>query len=413
MKRGLRVLVGLNLILSLVLAVVCACGGGATPTATTPTATTPGATTPGATTPAKTTTAPTPAKAGTVTKWRFQHGSSAGTPNWWIFQRFCKEVEIASGGRLIIELFPVGAIVSQEGIFDAVLTGAIECGGGFADCNYGGGKDMRFELSAQIAGNLTPLGQICWRFYENEAGPGTEQILVKKLADKFNIHHIPMGTFVSEAEYIANKPLLKPADFKGLTFRGTGWSQLTVTDFGGKGVYVPSSDVYSALQTGVIDACELGNPYNNYKQGYNDICKYTGFPGIHKLSEATSLWVNGQVWEKLPADLQKIVEGCAARFVLTNLAWLTVESAMTIPKLIEKGIVITYETPEMQDLWRTTSWKLADAEAAKDPEFKEWWEALREFQIMIDRYLDLQTPDYGPNYPGSKETIKGIQGLGQ
>jgi TRAP-type mannitol/chloroaromatic compound transport system substrate-binding protein len=100
------------------------------------------------------------------------------------------------------------------------------------------------------------------------------------------------GIRYTEAEYMATKPLIKPADFKGLTFRALGWTSQTAIAFGAKGVFIPNTDIYSALQTGVIDAAEAGDVYSNFQQGYYDICKYTGFPGIHTLTENSDVQVS-------------------------------------------------------------------------------------------------------------------------
>ena len=409
-KKVLTVLIGLTITLSMVLGILAGCGTPATPTATvTPTGTATGK--PTATAKPTTTAAPTPLKAGEVIKWRCQSFNSAGSPNFWLQKEFAENVKIASGGRLVIDVLPVGSILGTYEIFDGVGSGAIESG---VSCDpYWSGNDMRFELQGMIAGHFTPMVQIGWFFGNISAdkpiAPGWQY--AEELFGKFNIKPIPFGISETEAEYMANKPIIKPSDYKGLTFRGTGWTTMTVQEpsFGAKGVFVPSQDVYSSLQTGVIDACELGNLASNYVQGYYDICKYTGFPGIHKLGETCSFMVNMATWKKTPADLQKIVEACAHMYGLRNQAFARVQSAQALPEVIKKGVTVTYTSPEAQNMWRTTSWALSEKEAAKSPEFKKMWEDMKAFQIMMDRYVDLQTPDYGPDYEGNKEKISGIK----
>jgi TRAP-type mannitol/chloroaromatic compound transport system substrate-binding protein len=412
------VLVGLTLVLSLLLSVLPGCGGGAavTPVKTSPgvqlPGTTPTATAPGATTPAKTTVAPPPAAAGEVVTWRWQTGTVAGSPTFWTFPKFADDVKLASGGRLVLEVYPSGAIIPSTELFDAAMTGAVEMGGPLSLSNWST-RDMRFELAGMIAGSFPPLQHAVWRFYETEEGWGPGMTLYNNLADKFGIVILPMncGIRAPEAEFVATKPLLKPADFEGLTFRGTGWSAKTVGVFGAKGVFVPGSDVYSALQTGVIDACELGTVYSNYRQGYYDICKYTGFPGIHKLAEASDGLVNKDAYEALGSDLQHVLQMCARAHMIRYGTYDIAESAqlMWSGELGDKGITIIYESPEMQETWRSASWGLAEEEAAKNPDFKDWWEIEKQWHYMLDAYVDLQTPQYGPEYPGVKESFPGLQ----
>jgi TRAP-type mannitol/chloroaromatic compound transport system substrate-binding protein len=76
------------------------------------------------------TVAPTPTAAGEVFRWRYQSNANAGTATYWISEENVANLERASGGRMIWELAPQGAIVGTMEIFDAVATRAIEVGTG-------------------------------------------------------------------------------------------------------------------------------------------------------------------------------------------------------------------------------------------------------------------------------------------
>ena len=71
---------------------------------------------------------PAAVQAGEPVTWRWQSMGNAGTATYWIQQEFAENVTKASGGRLIIDLQPQGAIVGTYEIFDAFSTGAIESG---------------------------------------------------------------------------------------------------------------------------------------------------------------------------------------------------------------------------------------------------------------------------------------------
>jgi len=66
--------------------------------------------------------------AGQVFNWRWQSTALAGTPTYWLSEEYTAMMKAATGGRLVLDLQPQGAIVGMMEIFDAVATGAIETG---------------------------------------------------------------------------------------------------------------------------------------------------------------------------------------------------------------------------------------------------------------------------------------------
>jgi TRAP-type mannitol/chloroaromatic compound transport system substrate-binding protein len=69
-----------------------------------------------------------PIAQGDKITWRYQSNALAGTSTYWTEEEFVKNITDATGGRLVAELAPQGAIVGSMEIFDAVATGAIEAG---------------------------------------------------------------------------------------------------------------------------------------------------------------------------------------------------------------------------------------------------------------------------------------------
>jgi TRAP-type mannitol/chloroaromatic compound transport system substrate-binding protein len=104
-KRVLSILIGITLMLTMVFGLLPACS---TPD------TTPGAG--GVVAP------------GEQYRWRFQTIQNAGTATYWQITELTDRIAKASGGRMIWDGQPQGAIVGTMEILDAVATGAIECG---------------------------------------------------------------------------------------------------------------------------------------------------------------------------------------------------------------------------------------------------------------------------------------------
>ena len=214
---------------------------------------------------------------------------------------------------------------------------------------------------------------------------------------KFGVQRIQKGISETETECMSNKKLVEAKDYKGITFRGAGYSPLILQEpeFGASGVILATADVYTSLQTKVIDACEVGNAFSNYGSGYQEVTKFWSFPGIHQLSQVSSVMVNLDLWNKLPEDLQWAIRLGANYFQIRSWAFSHVESAKIIPVLQTKyGITIYRESADCQTTWKTVGWRIADNYAAKNADFKAMWDKNKAFMTLMGPYESLQTVTY-------------------
>ncbi len=223
--------------------------------------------------------------------------------------------------------------------------------------------------------------------------------------DKFGVKALFTRSGQAEMEYYANKVIIEAIDWKGLNVRGVGWTGFVLAEpeFRASGIVIPSADVYTALQTGVIDAMELGGPFGSITGGYYEVVKYHGFPGMHQFSQTTSILINGKKWASLSTDIQKILEEiCTARNIRTY-AFNLKENAQSLDFLENYGIQFVRESPACQRAWRDVSWRLADKFGAKEARFKEHWDSMKAYILFLRPYLEMQTP-----YMGKKMTTIGL-----
>jgi len=194
-----------------------------------------------------------------------------------------------------------------------------------------------------------------------------------------------------------SRRVVEAKDYRGLTFRGDGYGPLVLQEpeFQASGVMLATGDVYTALQTGVIDACEIGNAFSNYALGIQEITKYWSFPGMQQLCQVSAYMINLDQWNKLPADLQLIVDLCCKGNMLRSYAFNHWESAKIIPELRDKWKVeILKLSPECMLTWKTVSWRLADNYSAKNTDFGKMWNNMKDFMVRLEPYEDLQTVVY-------------------
>ena len=106
----------------------------------------------------------------------------------------------------------------------------------------------------------------------------------------------------------ANKPLRTPADFRGLKMRIQSSKVLDqqMRDLGAIPQVMAFSEVYQALQTGVVDGTE-NPPSNLYTQKMHEVQKYLTISDHGYLGYAVI--VNKKFWDGLPADIRATLEG--------------------------------------------------------------------------------------------------------
>jgi C4-dicarboxylate-binding protein DctP len=105
----------------------------------------------------------------------------------------------------------------------------------------------------------------------------------------------------------ANKPLRKPQDFQGLKVRisGSKVADLYFRQLGALPQIMAFSELYQALQTGVVDGCE-NTPSNYYTQKLHEVQKHITVLNHGHLQYAVI--VNKKFWEGLPADVRAALE---------------------------------------------------------------------------------------------------------
>jgi C4-dicarboxylate-binding protein DctP len=112
-------------------------------------------------------------------------------------------------------------------------------------------------------------------------------------------------------EMSANKPLRMPEDYKGLKFRIQS-SKVLEAQFRALGA-IPQvmafSEVYQALQTGVVDGQE-NTPSNMFTQKFHEVQKYTTLTNHGYIGYVVV--VNKKFWDDLPADIRGQLEKAMA-----------------------------------------------------------------------------------------------------
>jgi C4-dicarboxylate-binding protein DctP len=150
----------------------------------------------------------------------------------------------------------------------------------------------------------------------------------------------------------ANKALRMPEDFRGLKMRIQSSKVLDaeMRALGASPQVMAFSEVYQALQTGVVDGTE-NPPSNFYTQKMHEVQKFLTISDHHYLGYAVI--VNKKFWDELPADIRKTLEGAMADATkyADDIAKKENDDALELVKKSGKTQIITL-TPAEKLAWK-------------------------------------------------------------
>jgi len=221
--------------------------------------------------------------------------------------------------------------------------------------HYGGGMELWQELYAPF--NLIPL-----------AGGNTG---------------VQMGGWF-------NKEINSLGDLKGLKMRIPGLGGEVLERAGGTPVTLPGAELFTALQTGAIDATEWVGPYNDLAFGLYKAAKFYYYPGWHEPGSMLEFMVNKTAFDKLPKDLQAIVRTASRATNQDMLDEYTARNNHALKELVEKHNVQLRAYPEdvLLKLRDLSDEVLADV-ASKDPMTQKVYESFKAYKQNVMEYHSL------------------------
>jgi len=229
---------------------------------------------------------------------KFSHVVATDTPKGQAAERFKQLAEKATNGRVKIEVYPNSQLYKDKEELEALQLGAVQMlAPSLAKFGPLGVKEFEaFDLPY-----IFPSKTALYNVTEGEIGKS----LLKKLEPKgiTGLAFWDNGFKVMSA----NKPLRDPADFKGLKMRIQSSKVLDaqMRALGANPQVLAFSEVYQALQTGVVDGTE-NPPSNMYTQKMHEVQKYVTVSNHGYLGYAVI--VNKKFWDGLPADIRTALD---------------------------------------------------------------------------------------------------------
>jgi TRAP-type mannitol/chloroaromatic compound transport system substrate-binding protein len=294
-------------------------------------------------------------------------------------ERIANLVEEMSNGQMQITVYGAGEQVPAFGVFDAVSSGSHQMGhsGGY----FWKGKVPAAQFFTSVPFGLTADEINAWV----NRGGGLE--LWREIYEPFNIYPIPAGNTGTQMFGWFNKEINSLNDIKGLKMRIPGIGGEVLKEAGGIPVTLPGGELFTALQTGVIDATEWVGPYNDLTFGFHQAAKYYYYPGWHEPGPMLELLINIDAWNSLPKHLQVIIETATKAVNQDTLDEYLARNNKALTELIEvHGVELRKLPDDVIEEFRVISNEILSNLAKEDEVIGRVYDSYIEFKNNVSEY---------------------------
>lgn len=256
-------------------------------------------------------------------------------------------VETESNGEIEVDIYPANQLGTNEEMLEQVKRGTIQMA-----TSMGSG-----QLAAKYYPNfyifdipyLFKSSKVAW----DVINPKNEfmQKMMNDMAQKSGVR--PLGFYVEGRRHFTNdvRPIQTPEDMKGLKIRTmpVPAHMEMVKALGASPTPIAYSELYGAMQTGVVDGQE--NPINNitYLKAY-EVQKYLTLDG--HITYLVPLVINEDFYQSLSEEHKKIIDEGALESFRVNNAISNINNMLGLNEVREHGMQVTILTDEQLQKFR-------------------------------------------------------------
>jgi C4-dicarboxylate-binding protein DctP len=291
---------------------------------------------------------------------KFSHVTTPDTPKGKGAEKFKELAEKHTGGKVKVEIYPNSQLYKDKEEIEALQLGAV-------------------QMLAPSTSKFAPIGvkefealDLPFIFADDAAYlKVTKGPVGKALLQKLESKGIAGLAFWDNGFHMisANKPLRKPKDLQGLKIRisGSKVADAYLRAMGALPQIIAFSELYQALQTGVVDGCE-NTPSNYYTQKLHEVQKHINVMNHAHLSYAVI--ANKKFWDGLPADVRVALEQAMQEATDYTNSIASKENADALAAIEASGKSDVYEpTKDEREEWRqalVATYKNVESRVGKD-----------------------------------------------
>jgi len=283
---------------------------------------------------------------------------------------FAQKVEGQTGGALKFEIYPASALFKPVPQYDALLKGALDfC---VFPLDYASGKISQFSITLMPCTVKDHHHAMRWK----DAPIGKE---LEKLCEQ-NGMKILTWAWCGGGLATKSKPVNKPEELKGMKIRAAGkmFERMLHDGCGAAITSMPSSEIYFALQTGVLDACMTSSSSFESYRLYEQVKYYTSPRNTTTWYMLEPFVISMVTWKKLSPEHQKIMTQAGKELEKFALEEAIKDDTEVTDLFKAKGVIVHDMTLEELKIWTTVATKTA---------WKEFSEKVKGGKELLDMAL--------------------------
>ena len=273
---------------------------------------------------------PSAALAQQKSVWKASDVHPLGYPTVEAIQRMGKKLEAQTSGRISIQMYPSMQLGGEKEMIEQAQVGALQ----IARISVGALGPVIDELNVF---NMPFIFRDEAHMRQVIDGPiGSE--LLEKIGSNPNTKLIALGWMDAGTRNVySNKPVTKPSDLKGMKVRMMGNPIFveTMNAMGGNGVAMGFNELYSAMQTGVVDGAENNEP-TVLAQNHYQVAKIYSLTGHLIIPEMFVF--SRRTWDTLPKEDQALLKKVSREAQIEQRQLWDDKTAKAAEELKAKGV---------------------------------------------------------------------------
>jgi len=296
---------------------------------------------------------------------KFSHQNNVYDADQLLAETFKTKVEQQTNGKIRVTIYPGTLTTSEEEAMEFIRAGTVDIDTNSAGHIAGFYKDVQFL-------QLPYLFKSKEHYYVARRSEVVKEIL-KGLEKATGLIALGIYSDCNGFAIASTKPIYSLEDCKGVKLRCMQ-NPLFVDIYSAFGFKVTPTDwgeLYTSLQTGMVQADDLG-VYCNYIFKMKEVVK--SYAILNQMWTQKVLFISPRTWAKLDRNQRKIVRDVAEEAIELTDQWQYVREAKFIEKAKKDGYIITY--PDTGP-FKKASEKVYKKWFKKYPKWKTWYEEIQ------------------------------------